>query len=71
MNLEQIQETFYALLKKANKQGAFELEESNAAIQALNGLGQLIQQRNQTITQATGTQTMDADNDLPKDPSKP
>lgn len=66
-SLEQIQQALLQLLNKANEKGAFNLEDSNAAILALNGLAQVINQ------QKAGVQTMDAENNppIPPDPSKP
>lgn len=65
MSLENIQQTLLGLLNKANEKGAFNLEESNAAILSLNGLAQLINQQNATVT------TLDESDPLPPDPSKP
>jgi len=64
MNLGQIQNNLLLLIKKANKQGAFELEEADAAIQCLNALGKYALAENQAST-------MDDGNGVPKDPSKP
>lgn len=47
MQVEQIQPTLLGLLNKANQSGAFSLEDSNAAILALNELAKLINQQNQ------------------------
>jgi len=50
MNLAQIQNNLLLLIKKANKQGAFELEEADAAIQCLNALGKYAVAENQAST---------------------
>lgn len=64
MTLLEIQNNLLALLNKANQAGAFTLEDSNAAIVALNGLAQLINQQQQ----AKSIQTMDAPQDPPPFP---
>ena len=64
MNLGQIQNNLLLLIKKANKQGAFELEEADAAIQCLNALGKYAVAESQA-------QTMGESDPIPPDPSKP
>lgn len=65
-SLEQIQQALLQLLDKANQKGAFNLEDSNSAILALNGLAQLINQQGQVAAMA------DYNNPpIPPDPSKP
>jgi hypothetical protein len=64
MNLAQIQNNLLLLIKKANKQGAFELEEADAAIQCLNHLGKYAVAENQA-------KTMSDSDPIPPDPSKP
>lgn len=64
MQLEQLQHTLINLLNKANKSGAFELEDSNSAILVLNALAQLINQQKQVTT-------LGESDPIPPDPSKP
>jgi hypothetical protein len=44
MNLEQIRANFGILLNEANKKGAFDLEQANAAVQTLTALDNIIKQ---------------------------
>jgi len=66
MTLEQIRQNLFLLINKANKAGAFELEEAGAALQTLAYLDQHIAKSKQVTT-------MDADdgNGVGHDPSKP
>ena len=47
MNLEQIRANFGILLNEANKKGAFDLEQANAAVQTLTALDQVIKAQNE------------------------
>lgn len=66
-SLEQIQQALLQLLDKANQKGAFNLEDSNASILALNGLAQIINQQHQVSAMVE-----DFNNPpIPPDSSKP
>ena len=55
MNLSQIQNNLLLLIKKANKAGAFELEEADAAIQCLNALGKYAISESQQVSTMSET----------------
>ena len=46
MNLEQIRANLGILLNEANKKGAFDLEQANAAVQTLTALDTIIKESN-------------------------